>query len=245
MFQALLAAAVLVVLGGCTQFDGERRAAIRTAAVIAAVPDEFTMTKVGVIAFGNTYDRDRSEWGFEAGIRQSITQFLRDKRPDVTVVPLQYKPQELLAQLQGPTRTSDVKPDLVARALNDIVAGKQIDTLFLVTPAAVSMGPVYFQGIGMETSVTVRDLAPFKLFAILEMHVIDVPSMKILTSTYRHRDGTHYNLNRLLYPDSQAPTFPSGFTMPLNDAQKSFLQPQIPKLIDETSRGLMENFGLW
>jgi hypothetical protein len=233
----------LIFLSGCTQITGERRAATKNVAVVVAVPDEASMTKVGLTVFNNAYARDRSTWGFDARLRQAVTEALRERRPDLAFVPVQYDPAEVLTQLRGSAQTLDVAPELIGGTLRPLVAGKPVDTIFLITPHNISYGSVSYYGVGIEVSATLRDLAPFIPRVLLRLHVIDAPSMTVLTSMPRQAEGKQYNLNRLLYPDTQAPAFPAGFTMPLNDAQRTFLRPLFYKLLDEMGRDLVRDAG--
>lgn len=245
MLRTLLVVA-LIVLSGCVQISGERRAATKNIAIVVAVPDEVSMMKIGVTVFNNSESQDRSAWGFEARIRESLTEALRVRRSDITVVPVQYDPAKVLEKLREPTPKLDVDPNLASVDFKDIVAGKAIDTIFLITPTndSYNYGSIVFKGVGIEVYATmISDRAPLKPRVYLRLYVIDAPSMKVLASHPGRAEDKMYNLNRLLYPDSQAPAFPAGFTMPLNEAQKAFLQPKLNLLMDQVSRDLIRDSG--
>jgi hypothetical protein len=238
----------LIVLAGCTNIrvEGERRSAIKNAAVVAAIPDDVTMTKIGITTFDNVYDRDRWDWGFEPLVRQSATQVLRAKRPDVTVVPVQYDPAQVLERLKGPPLGPEFTPELLSAALKDVVAGKNIDTVFLFIPGRRSAGSysqVSFVGMGFETSRTLRELAMIIPFVTIDTLVIDVPTMTVLAKNTRRAEDMSYNLNPIIYRDRPVAPFPAGFTMPLNADQRAFLKPRLHKLLETTVTELMQEGG--
>lgn len=247
MVRTLLVVA-LIVLSSCTNIrvEGERRAAIKNAAIIAAIPDEVTMTKVGITLLDTTYDLDRWSWGFEPLVRQSATQIIRAKRPDITVVPVDYQPDQIIARLQSQPLGPEFTPDLLRGALGNIVAGKQIDTVFLFLPGRRYAG-VYnqlsFAGMGFETTRTLRDLAVIIPFVTIDVLVVDVTTMTVLAKNTRRGEDMAYNMNPFFYRDRPVAPFPAGFTMPLKADQRAFLQPRLHKLLESTVTELLQEGG--
>ena len=245
MLRTLLVVA-LIILSGCAQISGERRAATKNVALVVAVPDEVLMMRIGFSVINNADGEDRSAWGLDARIRQSLTEALRVRRPDLTVVPVQYDPAEVLTRLRGPEQMYEVDPNLASVDLRDIIAGKAIDTIFVITPSSASYNSssMRFKGVGLEVHATmISDRAPLKPRVYLRLYVIDARTMSVLASHPQDASDRMYNLNRLIYPDSQAPEFPAGFTIPLNGAQKAFLQPKFGRLIDAVIGSLLRDAG--
>jgi hypothetical protein len=241
----LLSLVLCFALAGCAAMsvNESRRASIQNVAIVSAVGDDFGLTRIGLIVFSNERRSEKMEFGFDRLAQQTVEQVLRERRPDVKVVPVQYDSNALSAKINKiEPFQSYADPKRIEPELRALVQGTPVDTIILVARARESPGAMSVEGIGIYTERTLRERAIITPYAGISVFILDARSMEVLAKGERVVEGAVYNINPLISskPLGGPAPFLAGFTFPLNDEQRQFLDAPMKELVGASVRRLVE-----
>lgn len=239
---------LLIVVVGCAPVLTEsRKETIRNVAVVSAIGDRITLTRTGLLVFSNEHQSENLDWNLDQVARQAVEQTLRERDATITIVPVSYDAKALSVALREPDSTAEwADPKRIEANLRQMTRGQQVDTIIVIARGrrAFNSGSIRFEGPGISTMRTLRDTAPVKPFAALELFVIDAPTMKVLSQTSTMTEGIMYNVNPVFgSPGPQAP-FRPGFNFPMDGDQKAFLRPVLEPVVAKAVRNMMQDVGL-
>jgi hypothetical protein len=235
---------VALLLTACAdRIHESRKASMRNVAVISAIGDNLTLIRL----LGDEEQPERVDWRFDATAVEVIQRAIRTQTPSALFVPVAYDPHALGAEIHKEERFKPfADPKRIERQLGDIIAGKSVDTIFLVARAASRSGLSYFEGVGIQTERTFLPRAPITPYANLILFIIDAPTMGTIAKWQAMAKGALYNVRPIttwgMNVGGDAPFLP-GFKFPMTEEQNGFLRPLLPPLVELATQELMERVG--
>lgn len=220
-----------------------RRTAIQNVAIVSAIGDDYGLTRIGVIVFSNERRTEKIPFGLDAVAQRTVEQLLRERRPDVKIVPVQYDSNALAAKINKTESFQPyADPKRIEPDLRTMIQGTAIDTIILVARSRESPGAMSVEGIGIYTERTLRERAIITPYAGISVFILDARSMEILAKAERVAEGAVYNVNPLISskPLGGPAPFLAGFAFPLNEEQRQFLEAPVKELVAANVRRLVE-----
>lgn len=116
--------------------EPQKRADIRSVAVISALGDQFDLEYLGFVIFLNKSEQVTIDWKIDDHVRDLVTAKLKDR---YQVVPVPYSPADLVAESSFEERMFGTTSGIIERLRKTVPPG-QVDAVVFVAPYVIQPG---------------------------------------------------------------------------------------------------------
>lgn len=215
---------------------------VRSIAVVSAIGDSIAIKKYGVISLDEAFT-EPVDWQLDQVASAAAASVIRAQRPALALASLDYQPAALARDLYRVAAFQPyADPARIDTALRGMIAGKDVDLIFLITRDRQSGGPMPYSDVGIATMPSSwREMQPVSPVAVLRLFVLEAATLRVLSSAGRTAEGKLYNYNPLVssQPLGGPAPFKAGFRPPLTAEQRHFLRPLLEDLVAEAVSGLV------
>ncbi len=245
--------ALLLLLAGCaTQtVPPAAKSAIRNVAVISLIGNEVTFNQFGLLVFDRSEQKATFDFGLDGLATEAVEKAMRRGNPGFGFTRLPYDRAALDAiyrQDRQRTLSNDfADPVRIEVPLRALVAGTPVDTIVLVTRSRMPDHNGVYQpetgpGLNMSKAMvgfTMRVLP----FAILQLHVVEVQSMRRIAQHTEIAEERKYADGGIFNMPPQSPITKS-ITFPLAPEEEAFVRGELRRIIPLALDGMVTKVGL-
>lgn len=237
--------AMLMALAACasndiTMLKPERRAEMRSVALITAVGNTVSHTRYTFFAHLPETRTERVDWNFDKTVADRAREGLAKRQPQLAITPISHDSAKLAEPLYVTSETEPyADPSRIAEPLRAIVDGTDIDTIILITSGGDAVDKC---DAGLLIATSHLALVPTGIAVCLGAFVLDAKSLTVL-SQVSGVVNANYNRGGIFGPIDPAP-FNSSFQLPLNEEQRAFLRPTYERMLREATDKALQRSGL-
>lgn len=156
----------------------QKRANIKTIAVLSGLGDQFSLIYLAVTIFTNKTEEVTVDWRFDDAVRAMAAAKLKDH---YQVVDVPYEPKDLAVPTTYEERVFGSNSAIVERLRRIIPAG-QVDVVIVVAPDSIRVGTdTVLEGVGLYNRVL--DYRGVSAFAVYRVLVFDGNTFETLASS--------------------------------------------------------------
>lgn len=147
--------------------EPQKRADIRSVAVVSAFSDRFELHYIGFVVFQNKIEQVTIDWQIDDHVRDLVTAKLKDR---YQIVPMTYSPADVVADSSFEERMFATTSGIAER-LRKVVPSGQVDAVVFVAPYGIQAGYgviEQLEGMGLyNRAVNYRGAAVFAAYRIV------------------------------------------------------------------------------
>jgi hypothetical protein len=243
MRNAIVLLLALCLMSACNTprpLEPQKRADIRSVAVISALGDQFDLEYLGFVVFLNKSEQVTVDWKIDDHVRDMVTAKLKDR---YQIVPVPYSPADVVAESSFEERTFGTTSGMVERLRKAVPPG-QVDAVVFVAPYGIQTGYgviEQLEGLGLyNRAVNYRGAAVFAAYRVV---VFDGRTFETLATARSTLPPAGFY--RITSPLVRMPWRWAGEPWSsLTDAQRGDMRKTLLELIDRTMTRALSDVSL-